>query len=639
MKHLFRFLVVALAMFLPQEIFAQAGPPAPSSGICAFIDTQYNVCSYALGYTKARITLKNSTSTKYTGTQFRVYYDKNAFSAASVALVTSSSTLVLQAIDSNDRGFITLSLVYTGSSSSYSLADGQTFEFTFTHVAPTTFYGLSGIDSLKWSGVSAYPHPAASQTGLDTVLNLYSYGGFFYRPHLAFRGKFVNVTGTPSKNLTLSLQKKVKTSGTWTNHAVYVTDINGRFSFNEIIDTTYYDVRLAIQGDTMSVGNLVSTADAALINQWVLKTANPSGFDFYTSDVNGSNDISITDAYGVYGRIAGRFTSWPNSVKDIIFFNQTEYNTITGTPGVNYRSSIPGNTNFTFDILPGNPDSVTYYVCVPGDANGTGYHMARLTPVNVSINPPVGTPAAVENVIDMQVDYDFPTKKIEVHMPSLLVDENSEVDIPVTIKSNGENISSLQLGMSYDTEILEFKELNNSSKSMMWISYLNPMSGIIEWGGYDPSSDRSYLIPDNYQIFSLKFRAKKSQAEWGSSPLFTTRKFSGDKNYADLSIGSTNGIMVVYRARIGGIDIQKYLVVYPNPTTGDISLKFEVREESDVKLFISDMEGRVKHLIVDEKMEAGVYTYIDNIKNFNSGFYLASMETPKEKYTTKIIKQ
>ena len=638
MKKLLKSLIMLLLLSLPVITFGQSGPPAPSAGIWALIDTQYTVGSSTLGQTKARLTLKNTTSTKYTAVQFRVFYDKNAFSAASVSLVGTSSVLNLQSVDSNANGFVTVTLVYTGSSSTYSLVDGQTFEITFTHVSPTSFYALSSIDSLRWTGSSTFPHPAASQTGLDTVLNLYSYGGAFYRPHLAFHGRFINTTGTPSKNLTLALQKKVKTSGSWTNHATYVTDISGGFSFNEIIDTSYYDVRLAVQGDTMGVGNLVTTADAALINQWVLGTSNPQRFDFYTADVNGSHNISITDAYGVYGRIAGRFTSWPNGVKDILFFTPAEYSTITSNPNTNYTTSISGVTNFFYNILPGQPDSVVYYVCVPGDANGTGYHMARVTPVSVVANPPVGTPAQTENVIDMQVGYDFPTTQMEVHMPSLIVDENSEVTIPVTIKTNGENISALQLGMLYNQDVLEFKELDNSALSMNWLSFFNPMDGVIEWGGYDPSANKSYLIPNEYQIFTLKFRAKKPQSDWASSPLYTTRKFSGNNNYGDMNIRSTNGIMVVYRMKSGNTIQEKYLIVYPNPTTGEINLNFEVNQPGLVKLFISDMMGKVQHVILDKNMEAGIYTYSDNISNLSSGVYTAALELNNNKVSAKIVK-
>jgi Secretion system C-terminal sorting domain/Cohesin domain len=634
---LLKFLFILL-LSLPVTIYAQSGPPAPGTGIYALIDTQYTVGSYTLGQTKARLTLKNTTSTKYTAVQFRVFYDKVAFSAASVALVGSTTNLSLQSVDSNAYGFMTVTLVYTGSSSTYSLADGQTFEITFTHVSPTTFYGLSGIDSLRWTGSYTFAHPASSQSGLDTVLNLYSYGGYFYRPHLAYHGRFINVTGSGAKNLTLALQKKVKTSSTWSNHATYVTDTSGRFAFNEIVDTSYYDVRLAVQGDTMNVGNVVTTADAALINQWVLGTANPQRFDFYTADVNGSYGISITDAYGVYGRIAGRFTSWPNSVKDILFFTPSQYSTITTNPNTNYTSSITPVTNFTYTILPGQPDSVIYYVCIPGDANGTGYHMARMTPVEVTLNPPVGTPAQVENVIDMQVDYDFPTTNMEVNMPSLKVDENDEVNIPVTIKTNGESISALQLGMKYNSNLLQFIGLENSDKSMFWMSYLNPMDSVIEWGGYDPSAGKNYLIPNEYKIFSLKFKALRPQSDWGQSPLYTTKKFSGNNIYGDMSIKSTNGIMVVYKMSSGnGVSQSGYLVAYPNPTTGEVKFTFDVKEFGNVKLYITDMSGQIKHLIVDETMQPGRYTYIDNLLSLSSGIYTASFQD-KKITSVKVIK-
>lgn len=632
--------LASLMLFLfSASAFSQTGPAAPGSGIWAVIDTQYNVGTYALGQTKARITLKNTTSTKYTATQFRVFYDKSAFSSASVSLVGSTSNLNLQYVDSNSNGFLTVTLVYTGSSSTYTLGDGERFEITFTHQSPSVFYSLSGIDSLKWTGGFSYPALASSQSGLDTVLGIHSWGGFFYRPHLSFHGQFRNVTGTPSKDLTLALEKKVKTSTSWSTHATYVTDVNGRFSFNEIIDTTYYDVRLFVKGDTMGVGNLVTTADASIINQWVLKTATPTGFDFYTADVNGSHSITITDAYGVFGRIAGRFSAWPNGVKDILFFTPGEYSTIVSNPSTNYTSSISGVTNFYYDILPGQPDSVTYYVCVPGDANGTGYHMARVSPVNVIVNPPAGTPASIENVIDMRVMYDFPTNQIEVHLPSLIVDENSIVSIPVTVKTQGERLSALQLGLIYDRSLLEFQEMDNSQIGMSWLSFLNPMDGVIEWGGYDPSMDRKYLLPDQYRVFTLKFKALKPQSEWESSPLYTTRKFSGNQYDRDLSIISTNGIMVVYRLKSGLKSFERYLMVYPNPSSGDVNFSFDVDEEGEVTLFVSDVSGRTVKTILNKQMVAGKYVYTDNISNLSDGVYMASLLTNNNKATAKIVKK
>jgi hypothetical protein len=160
---------------------------------------------------------------------------------------------------------------------------------------------------------------------------------------------------------------------------------------------------------------------------------------------------------------------------------------------------------------------------------------------------------------------------------------------------------------------------------MSWLSFLrNPMNGVIEWGGYDPSANKNYLLPNNYQVFSLKFKALKPQSEWATSPLYTTRKFSGNSDFKDMNIDATNGIMVVYRLKgTNGLQ-EQYLVVYPNPTSGEINFNFEVRQKGLVKLFITDINGKVTTSILDEEMEVGRYTFSDNLSNLSSGVYLAS---------------
>jgi hypothetical protein len=416
----FKLLLLTLISLVTLSTFAQTGPPAPgSSSIYAILDTNYTVGSHTLGVSKARITLQNPTATQYAGVQFRVFYDKNAFSNASVALVGSSTNLDLQQVVNTAQGYVTITLVYTGSSTTYSFANGETFEITFTHVTGASFFALSSIADLTWTPVSGYSYQqvAANQTGADAALTLHSYGGHWLQPELNFHGTFTNVTGTPAKNLTLALEKKVKTGSSWSQHASYTTDLSGEFAFTETIDTTYYDVRLAIKGDTLSVGNVISTADAQLINQWNIGGATPSGWDYFTGDVNGDNTLSISDAFGVFGKIAGRISAWPNSVQNIKFFTPTEYAAINGSSS-NLTATYPGVTNFYYPILPGQPDSVTYYVMVPGDANGTGYHMARSIPIEVVVGPAPGAENSIYNVIDTRVEYDFPTSTIEVNVPN-----------------------------------------------------------------------------------------------------------------------------------------------------------------------------------------------------------------------------
>ena len=635
--------LLAILFMLPIAGFSQSAPPAPgTSGIYAILDTQYVVGSNTLGVSKAKITLQNPTSTLYAAVQFRVFYDKAAFSNASVALLGSTTNLDLQQVVNTTQGYVTITLVYTGNSGTYSFGNGETFEITFTHVTPTAFYALPSIADLTWTPVAGYSFPqlATAQSGMDTPLTLYSYGGQWYQPHLAYHGTFTNVTGTAAKNLTLALEKKVKTSSTWSQHATYTTDTNGKFAFNEIIDTTYYDVRLAVVGDTMSVGNVVSTADAQLINQWVIGGATPLGWDFFTADVNGDKSLSISDAYGVFGKIAGRISVWPNSVQNIKFFTPTEYAAIN-VASTNLVATYPGQTNFYYNILPGQPDSVTYYVMVPGDANGTGYHMARITPIEVLVGPAPGAENSIYNVIDQRVEYDFPTKSMEVNVPNLSVQEGNAVNIPVTVLTNGVQLSSLQFGLKYNNTLLDFVGVNASSAASKWITYVNANDNQVDWGGYDNSNIQN-PINNGEQVVTLQFIAKKPQDEWTGSPLWTTNKFAGNTSSEDMTITPANGVLQVFKmTQEAGYILNDYTMeVYPNPAIDEVNISFRVAEPTNAELKIYDINGKMFMSVMEGQLPKGQFRYTANLGNVSAGLYTATLVMQNGKYITKkIVKQ
>ena len=624
------------------QVYGQTGPIAPSSGIWAIIDTSYNVGTTTQGLTKARITLKNTTSTKITGVQFRVFYDKVAFKNSVVSLVGSTTNLDLQYVTDSVNGFSTITLVYTGNSSTYTLANAETFELTLTHAPASIFNNLASIDSLKFSGISTFPQYASTQAGMDTTLGLYSYNGEFKRPRLNFKGNFINVNGSGAKNLTLSLEKKPKSGSTWAQVNTYKTNNAGKFSFSEILDTTFWDVRLAVKGDTMGVGNVISTTDAQLINQWVLGVGAPKDFDFYAADVNGNSNITVADAFGVFGRIAGRVTSWPNNVKDIKFFTVNQYDSIKSKPDTNYTATIPGVTNFYFNILPGQPDSVTYYVMVPGDANSTGYNMARTTPIEILINGPQDLDPQTHRVIDTKVEYDFPTNKIELSIPRLNVSEGNMVNIPVTLKTDSINVLALQFGLKYDSTLLTFKGINSSANTQKWFTYVNPNEGEISWGGYDPTTNNNAL-KNGDEIITFQFLALKPQADWGVSPLYTSSKFAGNLSSKDLSLIPSNNIIQVRKVsptNIGRIIDANTMEVYPNPTSGVIDITFNVEESTNASLSVYDMLGVLHIKVMAEPITKGQYTYRANLGKLSAGIYTAKLLLDnKGVLVSKIIKQ
>jgi hypothetical protein len=629
-------LLFGLLFLLPFIGKAQV-PAAPSNGLWGIIASQYQVGTTAQGTTDAKITLQNTTLTKFAGVQFRVFYDNVAFTNATVSLIGSATNLDLQYITNTANGYITITLSYTGPSATYTIPNGERFLINFTHAPAATFNNLASISNLTWTGPQSFTSYAAKQDGMDTTLSVHNYGGVFTPVNFAYHGTFTNVTGTSAKYLNLALQRRPFGGNTWTQHSTYVTDINGDFNISVPLDTTYWDVRLAIQGDTMGVGNIISSTDAQQINQWVLGNGTMTGFDYYTADVNGSNNTTISDVWGVFGRISGRFTQWPNNTKDVKFFTVSEYTTINGS-ATNYTSTIAGVTNFTFDILPGQPDSVVYYVMVPGDANGTGYNMARVTPIEVLVGPMPGLESQIYNVIDTKVEYDFPTSTIEVNVPNISVDAGNLVELPVKVFTNGNELSSLQFGLKYNTDLLEFKGVNSTSNAMQWITYINPNDGQIDWGGFDPTNNEQPLV-DGDEVVTLQFIAKQPQNLWEESPLYTSLKFAGTTQSKDLTITPTNGILQVLKSNMGEV-VGNTISVVPNPVVDEVTISFEVKETTNANLSISDVVGRKLITILDGQLPNGEYNYVENLGSLERGMYLVTLTMENgETKVSKILKQ
>ena len=467
-----------LSLLLVLGASAQSASTSPGTGHWVVIDSGYQVATAATGKTVAPLYFYNtSTSEKITGMQFRIKYDNTAFTEVIPSLKISSTDQYLQYVDDKTNGYLSVTVVYTGTSSTFNYSNGATFDLTFTHAVDAVWNTLDSIKSLKVSKVAGWNDLASTNFGNDTTLTVYSYGGRMNQKMLRFAGKFINVTGTNAKNLWVALEKKAP-GGSWTQVEAKATNSNGHVVFFKNIDTTYWDVRMTVKGDTMSIGNVLSTADAQKINQTVLGQHTPTGFDFYTMDVNGSDgNITISDAYGVFGRIAGRFTSWPNSKKDVMFFTVAQYNSISGAT-TNPVGTYGTTNNFEYYI--DGKDSITYYVAVKGDANNTGFKMARLTPIKI-VNPT----NASKYIIDNTVSYDFPTEEIEVNMPKVSVDQGNLVNVPVKVLTSGKTLSSIQLEMKYDTSLLVFKKVENTEKSAKWLSFINAKDGKISWGGID----------------------------------------------------------------------------------------------------------------------------------------------------------
>ena len=627
MKKLISFLLTALTVF---GVSAQSSSTSPGTGHWVVIDSGYQVATTTVGQTVAPLHFYNtSTSEKITGMQFRVFYDKTAFTAAVPTLKISTTDQYLQYVDSNAQGFLTVTLAYTGTNSTFNYSNGATFDLTFTHAAESTWNTLDSIKTLKVSGVKSFSNRAATNWGNDTTLVVYSYGGRFNQKVLRFATKFKNVTGSDAKNLTVSLEKRAKGSSTWTQIASQKTNSAGVTVFRKFLDTTYWDVRIVVKGDTMTPGSVFSTADAQKINQSILGQYTPAGFDYYTMDVNGTDGtISIADVYSVYGRLAGRFSAWPNSKKDVMFFTVAEYNAINGASS-NLTSTYSTVNNFTYSV--DGKDSITYYVAVKGDANSTGFKMARLTPIKIS-----NYANAKNYIIDNTVKYDDVTETIEVNMPKIKVDEGNLVNVPVRMLTDGKQLGAIQLELKYDTALLEFKKIDLTEKMMNWTSYTNPSDGVVAFGAADLKGNQ--LVNDGENVFNIQFIAKKPQDSWATAAIWTGPKYVGGNDARDMNITPAMGVVEVRRVkRPIKLDELKDLLVFPNPNDGIINVQFRVEQESQTEVMVSDLIGRKVMEVLNTKMPAGDYKYVVNLTKLDNGFYFLSVKTDTKILTSKII--
>ncbi len=638
MKKMLTFLV-GLFLLCTSYTFAQTCPTAPGSGVYVMFDSTYPLGTITAGETNVRMCFANTTSNKISGLQFRVWYDKNAF-AGGAPVVTSLNTTFpqsLQYVTNTSEGSITITLAYTGNSSTFTIPDGTLFNLKLLHSANfQNFSGTNPIANMAVTGITTFPNLSSDINGLDSTLVVHNYGGVFQQQMFTYAGTFKTITGAGAKNIPVVLQKKPTTATTWTDVVTSTTDINGAFTFNEPIDVTYYDVRIHVQGDALDFGNIVTTADAQKANDIVLGNVTATGFDFYSADVNGSNTITIADVYSIFGRIAGRFTAWPNNVKDVLFFSETEYNTINNSP-TNLRSTIPGVTNFDKVILPDDPHTgINIFVLGNGDSNNTGFQMARMIPIEIA-NPA----NAPYHIIDKTIEFDNVNQEIELNLPTLNnVEEGNLVNIPVKVLSNNYLLGSMQFGVWYDQSLLEFRGIENTNAVSRWMSYVNPEDNIVDWGGYDAFGGLD-LVKNNDIAFTLQFVAKRPQTEWGTSPLVVTRKAAGDANSRDFNIRPTDGLVVINKINGSTTANVNDMIVYPNPTDGLVTIAFSVSNSSTINLGVYDLNGKKCIDVVTDNFPKGKYSYTVDLGNVSTGTYIAVLkhDSNNQLVAEKIIKQ
>jgi hypothetical protein len=148
-----KLLLLLSVLLVTLSVSAQKTVPGPSTGTWVLIDTTYKLGSFKEGKTEMPMYFHNSTSSKITGVQFRIFFDTAAFDSP---LVTSLNTTWSQHLNYFRSGnYVTIAMTYTGNSSSFTIPNGELVKIAFSH--KSAFPNLTNIDSTRFAELRCLP--------------------------------------------------------------------------------------------------------------------------------------------------------------------------------------------------------------------------------------------------------------------------------------------------------------------------------------------------------------------------------------------------------------------------------------------------------------------------------------------------
>jgi hypothetical protein len=104
-------------------------------------------------------------------------------------------------------------------------------------------------------------------------------------------------------------------------------------------------------------------SDISALHSVILGSTAFNGLHYYNYDLNGDNNISISDAVYLNFKRTGIFTSWISSFNSR-YFTPAQYNAIKNQT-LNLKSTYPGVSSITINS-PISGGTANYYLISPG---------------------------------------------------------------------------------------------------------------------------------------------------------------------------------------------------------------------------------------------------------------------------------
>jgi hypothetical protein len=595
----------------------------------------------SVGYTEIYLHYANPTlSDIFSAVQFRIFYDDVKFTTPEIYW-GPTATPITDKYGSYfaNSDYVNVIASYTGTNSGFDWADGAMFKLRLYHT--TTYDGV--VDSIAVAGSTTYNNLATTTGGLDVPLEMYNYGGNFQMDNLEFPIIARNADGTPAQGMWFTAQKRLKSdvSGLWTAIGTDSTDSNGLFVVQDQLDTAFWNLRITAQSDTMSDGSALSITDAYKLANHASQQDTLSGIEWYAGDVNESNDVTISDAFAMFNRLALQSTTWTSlfsGVNNVAILWPTEWNTANSATASPTWTTTP--RVYSIDTIVNSMDSLKPYIYVVGDATTTGYNNPGVLVAKMA-DPGIGT----DYILDPAVYLSSKPDTVEFRIPRLTMTADNKMSVPVTLYTFGNQLGAVQMGIEFDTAIFRFESIEMGDATSKWTSVLSVEKGKVFWAGHEDKMNPA-VINDMTTQFTFNFEVIDPLG-WNTSPLRIVDKMAGDMYANDVSISpSPNDGSVVNRTSIDPElnEMMNGFKVYPNPTTAYIGhwIVFEYHtylEEGDINAIVYDINGREAMRWSDKIYQSGFQFQGFTMENLPNGMYLVRLVTPDRDKVYRIIKK
>jgi hypothetical protein len=639
MKKLMTFLAIMVGFSsLGQNGYSEILTPPTTNSAYILVDTMFTLEESTVGYTEVYLHFANPTPDDVKALQFQFSYDDAAFSSAEVywGPVAASVTDKYGSYYS-DNGDVNVVLSYIGNSSSFGWSDGAIVKVKLNN---STSYN-SESDSIQFIS-SSYQNLYTTGNGVDNTLGRHNYGGNFQMPETNFPIHVYNVDSSDAQGVWYSAYSRHKdsTAGQWSLIEIDSTNSDGLAIVTTQLDTTKYHLRLVGQTDTMTDGSALSITDAYKLANHSSQQDTLSGIEWLQGDINEDSNVSISDAFSMFNRLALQSSTWNtlfSGIYNVTLLTPTTYQAAVQSQSAPSWSVAPRQYNI--DTIVNSNDSAIAFLYVVGDVTNTGYNNPAVLVAKMA-DPSSGT----DYILDPAVYMSNIDDTVQFQIPKLVMTDEFTMEVPVTLYTFGNDLGAIQMGIEYDTTIFSFNSIQMGDATSKWTSLLSVEDGKVFWAGHEDKLNPS-LVTNMTTQFTFVFDVDQPTG-WQTSPLRIFNKAAGDEFANDVNIKpSPNDGSVVNRISIDPelLELMEGFRVYPNPTSDLYGnwIVFEHHtelENAEISATVYDVSGKPVMLWSDQIYNNGFQLHGFTLEGLPEGMYIVRLTTPDRDKSYRIIK-